>query len=150
LPISRDEAAADSTTPPSARNKIVDRPRPRETVLYAEDDARLSGLMQRLLEKEGFTVLTARDGIEAVEVHSRNKDQIGIALLDLRLAKLNGWDALQRMKKINPKLKGILASGYVSAEVESRLARGELNGVLQKPYFGEQVLAVIERAIQSQ
>ena len=150
LPISRDEAAADSTTPPSARNKIVDRPRPRETVLYAEDDARLSGLMQRLLEKEGFTVLTARDGIEAVEVHSRNKDQIGIALLDLRLAKLNGWDALQRMKKINPKLKGILASGYLSAEVESRLARGELNGVLQKPYFGEQVLAVIERAIQSQ
>ena len=150
LPISRDEAAADSTTPPSARNKIVDRPRPRETVLYAEDDARLSGLMQRLLEKEGFTVLTARDGIEAVEVHSRNKDQIGIALLDLRLAKLNGWDAFQRMKKINPKLKGILASGYVSAEVESRLARGELNGVLQKPYFGEQVLAVIERAIQSQ
>ena len=150
LPISGDEAAADSATPPSAHNKIVDRPRPRETVLYAEDDARLSGLMQRLLEKEGFTVLTARDGIEAVEVHSRNKDQIEIALLDLRLAKLNGWDAFQTMKKINPKLKGILASGYVSAEVESRLARGELNGVLQKPYFGEQVLAVIEQAIQSQ
>jgi CheY-like chemotaxis protein len=71
-------------------------------------------------------------------------------LLDLRLAKLNGWDAFQRMKKINPKLKGILASGYVSAEFESRLAKGELNGVLQKPYFGEQVLAVIKQAIQSQ
>ena len=150
LPIPAEETAADAITPPSARSEIEDRPRQRETVLYAEDNARLSGLMQRLLEKEGFRVLTAQDGAEAVEVHSRYKDQIGIALLDLRLAKLNGWDAFQRMKKINPKLKGILASGYVSAEVESRLARGELNGVLQKPYFGEQVLAVIKQAIHSQ
>ena len=106
--------------------------------------------MQRLLEKEGFKVLTAQDGAEAVEVYSRHKEQIGVAFLDLRLAKMNGWDAFQRMKKINPKLKGILTSGYVSAEVESRLARGELSGVLQKPYFGEQVLAVIKQAMQSQ
>ena len=41
------------------------------------------------------------------------------------------------MKKINPKLKGILASGYVPAEVDSRLAIGELNGVMQKSYLGE-------------
>ena len=106
--------------------------------------------MQRLLEREGFKVLVAQDGVEAVEVHSRHKNQIGIAILDLRLAKLNGWEAFQKMKQINPQLKGILASGYVSAEVESRLAKGELNGVLQKPYFGEEVLAVIKQAIRSQ
>jgi two-component system cell cycle sensor histidine kinase/response regulator CckA len=150
LPIPRDEAAADDITPPSAQNKIVDRSRQRETVLYAEDDARLSGLMQRLLEREGFKVLTAQDGVEAVEVHSRHKDLIAIAILDFGLAKLNGWEAFQKMKKINPKLKGILASGYVSAEAESRLARGELNGVLQKPYLGEEVLAIVKQAIRSQ
>jgi signal transduction histidine kinase/ActR/RegA family two-component response regulator len=150
LPIPREEATADEIIAPSAENKIEDRPRQRETILYAEDDARLSGLMQRLLEKEGFKVLMAQDGVEAVEMHSRHKDQIGLAFLDLRLAKLDGWEAFQRMKKINPKLKGVLASGYVPPEVESRLAKGELNGVLQKPYFGEQVLAVIKQAIQSQ
>jgi signal transduction histidine kinase/ActR/RegA family two-component response regulator len=150
LPIPAEEAAADDITLPAAHSEIEDRPRQRETILYAEDDARLSGLMQRLLEKEGFEVLTAQDGVEAVELHSRYKDQIGIALLDLRLAKLNGWEAFQRMKKINPKLKGILASGYVPPEVESRLAKGELNGVLQKPYFGEEVLSVIKQAIQSE
>jgi CheY-like chemotaxis protein len=150
LPIPRDEAAAGDITPPSAQNKIVDRSRQRETVLYAEDDARLSGLMQRLLEREGFKVLTAQDGVEAVEVHSRHKDLIAIAILDFGLAKLNGWEAFQKMKKINPKLKGILASGYVSAEDQSRLARGELNGVLQKPYLGEEVLAIVKQAIRSQ
>jgi len=150
LPIPGDRAAADDITPPSAQTKIEDRSRQRETILYAEDDAALSGLMQRLLEKEGFKVLMAQDGVEAVEVHSRHKDQIRLAFLDLRLAKLNGWEAFQRMKKINPKLKGILASGYVPPEVESLLAKGELNGVLQKPYFGEDVLAVIKEAIRSQ
>jgi len=131
-----------------AQNTIEDRLRQHETVLYAEDDARLSGLMRRLLEGEGFKVLTARDGVEAVDVHQRHKDLIAVAILDFGLGELNGWDAFQMMKKINPKLKGILASGYVSAEAESWLAKGELNGVLQKPYAPADVLATIKRAIQ--
>ena len=106
--------------------------------------------MQKLLEKEGFQVLAAQDGAEAVELHSRYKNEIGIALLDLGLPNMSGWEAFQKMKKINPKLKGILASGYVSAEAESRLAKGELNGVLQKPYAAAEVLATIKRAFQSQ
>ncbi len=80
----------------------------------------------------------------------RHKDLITIAILDFGLAKLNGWDAFQMMKKINPKLKGILASGYLSAEAESWLATGELNGVLQKPYAPADVLATIKRTIQGQ
>ena len=150
LPIPRGEAAADDVTIPWAQNKIEDRTRQRETILYAEDDARLSYLMQKLLEREGFQVLAAQNGAEAVELHSRYKNEIGIAILDLGLPEMNGWEAFQKMKKINPKLKGILASGYVSAEAESRLAKGELNGVLQKPYAAAEVLATIKRAFQSQ
>jgi len=150
LPIPRDETATDDISLPTAQNKIEDRSRQCETVLYVEDNSRLSGLMQRFLEREGFQVLTAQNGVEAVELHSRHKNQIGIAILDLGLAKLNGWEAFQKMKKINPKLKGILASGYVSAEAESRVAKGELSGVLQKPYFGDEVLAVIKQAIKTQ
>ena len=149
LPIPRDETAADDITLPSERNKI-ERPRDRQTILYAEDNARLSGLMQRLLEKEGFSVLTARDGAEAVNVHNRHKDEITVAILDFGLASLNGWEAFQEMKKINPKIKGILASGYVAADAELRLAKGELSGVLQKPYFGEELLATIKQAIKCQ
>lgn len=150
LPIPGVQAAADPKISSLAQNTIEDHLRQHETVLYAEDDARLSGLMRRLLEGEGFKVLTARDGVEAVDVHQRHKDLVAVAILDFGLGELNGWDAFQLMKKINPKLKGILASGYVSGEVQSRLARGELNGVLQKPYRGEEVLAVIKQAIRSQ
>lgn len=149
LPIARDETAADDITPSPEQNKI-ERPRDRQTVLYAEDNTRLSGLMQRLLEKEGFSVLTARDGAEAVNVHNRHKDEITVAILDFGLASLNGWEAFQEMRKINPKIKGILASGYVAADAELRLAKGELSGLLQKPYFGEELLATIKQAIKCQ
>jgi signal transduction histidine kinase/ActR/RegA family two-component response regulator len=147
LPIPGEEAAVDEIIAPSAEDKLQDRPRQREMILYAEDDPRLSGLMQQWLEREGFKVLKAQDGAEAVEVHSRYKDLIAVAILDFGLAKLNGWEAFQRMKQINPSLKGILASGYVSAEAESWLAKGEVNGVLQKPYAAAEVLATIKRAI---
>ena len=149
LPVPKEEAIAGEIITPSAQSRIEDGPRYRKTVLYAEDNARLSGLMQRLLEKEGYKVLTAQDGAEAVGLHRRYNDLIDIAILDFGLAKLNGLEAFRMMKKINPQLKGILASGYVSAEAESRLAKGELSGVLQKPYAAEEILATIKRAIQS-
>jgi DNA-binding response OmpR family regulator len=71
-------------------------------------------------------------------------------ILDSGLAKLNGWDAFQEMRKFKPKLKGILSSGYVFAEAESRVANGELCGALQKPYVGDEVLALVKRVIRSQ
>ena len=101
--------------------------------------------MQRLLEREGFRVLWAKDGIEAVELHNRHTDEIAIAILDSGLANLSGWEAFQIMKKANPDLKAILASGYITADAEARVSSGELSGVLQKPYSGEEVLAMLRR-----
>ena len=47
----------------------------------------------RLLEREGYRVLAAKDGIEAVEIFNRHKDEIALAVMDLGLPKLNGFDA---------------------------------------------------------
>jgi DNA-binding NtrC family response regulator len=102
------------------------RVRHTETLLFVEDEPRQLQLMQSFLKGEGFAVLTARDGAEAVEVHRRFKDEIAVVILDLGLAKMNGWQAFQMMKKLNPQLKGILASGYLSPDVEPRQRRMEM------------------------
>lgn len=148
LPIPGEEAAEVAAT--SGQNSMEDQAWRCETILFAEDEVKLSDLMRNLLEREGFRVLTAQDGAEAVAVHARYKDEIAVAILDAGLEKLNGWEAFQQMRKIDPKLKGIIASGYISAETKSQLAKEELNGVLQKPYAIEEVVAMIERAIHSQ
>lgn len=53
------------------------------------------------------------------------------------------------MKKLNPTVKGILASGYLSPDVESQLADGALSGVIPKPYRPTEVLGKIKGAIHS-
>ena len=149
LPIPKEPAALAEATETFEEKKADGRAEHIETLLFVEDEPRQLQLMQSFLKGEGYTVLTARDGFEAVEVHRRFKDDIAVVILDLGLAKLNGWEAFQMMKKLNPQLKGILASGYLSSEVDSQVAKGALSGVVKKPYQPGELLAKIEGAIRS-
>ena len=148
LPIPKEQTALAEVTE-TFEEKKTDGRAEHKTLLFVEDEPGQLQLMQSFLKGEGFTVLTARDGTEAVEVHRRFKDEIAVVILDLGLAKLNGWEAFQMMKKLNPELKGILASGYLPPEVESQIAKGALSGGVEKPYLPSEVLAKIEGAIRS-
>jgi DNA-binding NtrC family response regulator len=84
--------------------------------------------------------------VEAVETFRQYKDEIAVVVLDLGLPKLNGWDVLKQMKMADPTIKPILASGYVSAEVESALDKGELSAVIFKPYNLEEIKDAVAAA----
>jgi CheY-like chemotaxis protein len=70
-----------------------------ELILFAEDNVHQLEVMQILLEAQGYRVLPAKDGVEAVELYLRRKNEIALVVLDIRMPKLNGWDAFQQMKK---------------------------------------------------
>jgi DNA-binding response OmpR family regulator len=69
-------------------------------------------------------------------------------ILDLGLPKLNGWETFQRLKQANPKVKVILASGYLTEQAEIALRRRELSGIVMKPYEMDEVLAKVAAAIR--
>jgi signal transduction histidine kinase/ActR/RegA family two-component response regulator len=119
---------------------------PRQTILFVEDEVRQLELMQRFLERNGYRVLTATNGLEAVEIHLRHKDEIVVAVLDLGIPGLTGWEAFQRMKQVSPSLKAILATGFVSPEIASATTHGELSAVIMKPYQLNEILDVISCA----
>ena len=116
-------------------------------VLFVEDEVRQLELMRKTLEKAGYRVLVAMDGVEAIETFLQHKDEISAVVLDLGLPKLNGWEALQRMRKAEPMLKPILASGYISSEMESALAQGDLSALLMKPYRPDEILEKVSLAV---
>ena len=105
-----------------------------EVILFAEDEAQQLELMQRVLEAEGYRVLAAQDGIEAVELYRRYKNEIALVILDMKMPKLHGWDAFQEMKRDDPQLKVLVATAYLNAEVRCAMARGELHDLFIKPY----------------
>ena len=105
-----------------------------KTILFVEDEAKQLKYMQRLLEGEGYRVLEAKDGLEAVALHRRHSNEIDLVVLDLRLPKLDGWDAFQEMKREDPQLKAMIASAYATPEVKSAIENGELLDLFVKPY----------------
>lgn len=119
-----------------------------EVILFAEDEAQQLKYMRRLLEREGYRVLGAQDGVEAVELHRRHSNEIDLVVLDLRLPKLSGWDAFQEMKREDPRLKALVASAYVTPEVRSALEDGQLLGLFIKPYAVDVFLEKISDAIR--
>lgn len=120
-----------------------------ETILFAEDETRQLKLMQNFLQSEGYRVLSARDGTEAVELYSRHRHEIAVVILDIGLPRLNGWEVFLRMKKEAAEVKVLFATGYISPEIEAGIARGELSGLIMKPYQLDDVLAKIALAIRS-
>ena len=121
-----------------------------DTVLVVEDDAGLRELLKTMLEAHDFKVLTANDGLDAIEVFTKNKESIGVVLSDLGLPYLGGWDAFLRMKEINPEIKGILASGYFHPGVKEEIIKSGAENFIQKPYNTPEIVAMLHRMLKEE
>jgi PAS domain S-box-containing protein len=118
-----------------------------ETILFVDDEETQLNVMRHLLESEGYRVLAAKNGVEALETFKQNKDAIAVAVLDLGLPQLGGWQAFQQMREIRHGLKVLITTGFVTPEVEAEMASGKLCGVIVKPYQLNDVLEKIWQAI---
>jgi two-component system cell cycle sensor histidine kinase/response regulator CckA len=114
-----------------AREEFV---RGKETVLLVDDEDMIIDVAQRMLDKLGYKVFTARDGKEAVEVFRKHKEKIDVIVLDMIMPKMSGGEAFDQMKKIVPDIKVLLSSGYsINGQASEILNRG-CNGFIQKPF----------------
>ena len=146
LPVPKEAGAV--PTEPSKQAEIQRPAGNGETLLFVDDESHLVALMRKVLARAGYRVLTAHDGIEAVEIYRAHHRDIALVILDLGLPRLNGWEAFQQIKQANSKVKVILASGYLSEQAEAALQRRELSGVVMKPYEMDDVLAKVSAAMQ--
>jgi signal transduction histidine kinase/CheY-like chemotaxis protein len=104
------------------------------TVLLAEDDKLVRNVAVYMLSSLGFSVLEAKDGVEAVEMFAQRQDEIRCVLCDLTMPRMNGWETLTVLRKLAPDIPVILASGYDEAQVMAG-DHPELPQVfLSKPY----------------
>ena len=91
-----------------------------ETIMLVEDEPMLLELLKSMLEEEGYRVVTAADGEEAVEIFRRKKNEIGVVLTDMGLPKLGGWEVFEKLHALDLNVKVILASGFVDSEMRER------------------------------
>jgi len=89
-------------------------PRGDETILLVEDEDDVRAVTAALLQEYGYAVLQAVDGEEAVRVFQENKDRVHLVISDLIMPKMNGRDAYEEMKKLQPDVKALFTSGYTA------------------------------------
>ncbi|MEN3039478.1 MAG: ATP-binding protein, partial [Candidatus Kryptonium sp.] len=105
-----------------------------ETILVAEDEERLRTTITEILQNLGYKVYSASNGLEAVEIFKEKSNEIELAILDIVMPILNGYDAMREMVKIKPNIKVIFTTGYSLNGLNLSL---EGFDIIQKPYSYE-------------
>ncbi len=118
-----------------------------QTILLVEDEEMLRDLGVEILEGEGYRVIAAKDGMEAVEFFEANRDEIGLVICDLGLPRLGGREAFLKMKEMKPAVRVIVASGYLEPAIRSEMLKAGVLDTIQKPYDFNVLLAKIRSVI---
>jgi two-component system cell cycle sensor histidine kinase/response regulator CckA len=113
------------------------------TILIVDDDEAIRRVAGLMLSKKGFTVLTAADGQEGLDTFREQQDKIDLVLLDLTMPVLNGEELFRELRRIDPNVRVLLASGYSEEEATKRFAGRGLSGFVRKPFEGRKLLAAI-------
>jgi len=131
------------------KKELVDICGGTETVLLIEDEAVLRKLTQNILVSKGYTVLTAEDGMQGVELYRSHQKEIAVVLSDIGLPVFGGHDVFRKIRAINPEAKIIFASGFFDPETKSEMFKAGLKNFIQKPYMLDEVLRKIREAIDT-
>ena len=121
-----------------------------ETILLVEDEEMLRALVVTLLESSGYSVITAENGIEAVEHYKQHLDKISVVITDIGLPRMSGWDAFREMKKINPYVKAIFATGYIEPKFRDDIIAFGGKHFVQKPYVPAELLKRLRETIDAE
>jgi PAS domain S-box-containing protein len=120
---------------------------PRGTILLVDDEAMIRDIGRAVLNQAGFQVLTADDGVEAVEVFRREYGQIDLVVLDVTMPRMSGRDAFRQLIDFDPSAKVLFSTGYSSEEIAE--LEGAV-GLLSKPYRPHELLAAVQNALNGE
>jgi two-component system cell cycle sensor histidine kinase/response regulator CckA len=116
-------------------------------VLVIDDEPGVRNLARVILEKSGFTVITAGDGWEGIRIFRRYAGEVVAIVLDMTMPVMNGGEAIAELRHVRQGVPIILCSGYSEQEVSSRFENGTIAGVLRKPYEPGQLLSAVHKAL---
>ncbi len=118
-------------------------------ILVVDDEPKVLDVLSGILDSNGYAVLRAADGSEAIDIFRTNADSIDCVILDLSMPKLDGLEVFTALQKIHPDVRVILSSGFTEHEIISRFHGAGLAGVVQKPTRIDVLLAKIDEALST-
>ena len=118
-------------------------------ILLADDEPGVRRVATRMLDKLGFEVILAEDGLQAVEIFNARQDGIDIVILDLTMPRLGGHEACARIRQMDPRVPIILSSGYNEQEVRIGGEDPGPSAFIPKPYTLKRLRRILNKVAAS-
>jgi CheY-like chemotaxis protein len=106
----------------------------KRTILLVDDEEPILRTCTKTLQAIGFEVHSARNGREALEIFKARKDQVSVVILDMVMPGMSGWDTFEALKMLDPKVKVLLASGYIREGHAALEMETGTHGFIEKPF----------------
>lgn len=121
----------------------------RPLILLVDDEPEVGVLTQLILSDEGYKVVTAQDGDQAIAIFEKLAAHISLVILDLIMPSMDGEDVFNRLREFDPGISVVLSSGFSNQEkLERMLARG-LRGFIRKPFTQQRLLEEVRVIVAS-
>jgi CheY-like chemotaxis protein len=118
-----------------------------EVILAVDDEVSVLSMTKEMLETHGYRVLTAKDGPEAVATFSAHRDEIKGVLTDMLMPFMDGPATIRVLKKLDPNVKVIAASGLMDSEKVKDATGMDNIAFLMKPFTAEKLLNTVHKLI---
>jgi len=127
------------------------RPRPRtgtETILLAEDEEEVRNLAREILKMEGYTIIEARHGNDALRIAGQHTGTIHMLMTDVVMPQMGGRELVQKLSAVRPQIKVLFVSGYTDENLTpSSGSRG--HAFLQKPFTADGLLRKVRDVLDA-
>jgi DNA-binding NtrC family response regulator len=117
-------------------------------ILVVDDDESIRKVLKAILEEEGYTVDTAKNGKEAIR--KTNEKFYNLALIDIRLSDMEGTELLTKIKDTLPKMRKIIVTGYPSLQNAIEALNKGADAYVLKPFDMYKVLKTIKKQLKKQ
>ena len=121
-----------------------------DTILLVDDEAIVREVNQEIITELGYRVFIACNGRQALDIYKDKGAEIGLVILDMIMPEMNGAEVFAKLRKLNPEVKILLASGYsIEGQATKIMAQG-CNGFIQKPFTVELLSNKINKILRGE
>jgi PAS domain S-box-containing protein len=128
---------------------VAKSPKAFETVLLVEDEHGVRDLVRDILEENGYTVLEARDGAEAIHISGHHAGPIHLLLTDVVMPHISGRTLVERLSPVRPEMRILYMSGYSENAIHYHGVLEAGTAYLQKPFTAETLVQKMREVLET-
>ena len=121
----------------------------KETILLVDDEELVRLVARAVLGYRGYNIMEAINGEDAVEKYRASGGKIDLVLMDLHMPKMNGWDALARIREFDPSAQVIMLSGGSTDDLPDSLRKLGAAAILQKPFENIELVQLVRKTLDA-